>query len=153
MEDLYGYLASRRIFPAGLSSVNTCTVNLWSCQNMSTVNYTIFFANVPIQCMINSSFLVPCKRPLLMGARTKDLSHSAATLGCNKTWNKPVNHWYSAECGVVQMAAPSGQSKSTLEGARSINLATRCWNSSVQVNLIWSWDCSQESPNLKQSPG
>ncbi len=28
MEDLYGYLASRRIFPAGFSSVNTCTVNL-----------------------------------------------------------------------------------------------------------------------------
>ncbi len=28
MEDLYGYLASRRIFPAGLSSVSTCTVNL-----------------------------------------------------------------------------------------------------------------------------
>ncbi len=28
MDALYGYLASRRIFPAGLSSVNTCTVNL-----------------------------------------------------------------------------------------------------------------------------
>ncbi len=54
--------------------------------------------------MIDSSFLVPCKRHLVMGARTRDLSNSSATLGCNKTWNKPVNHWYSAECGGVQMA-------------------------------------------------